>query len=125
MELTGEQLREVKKQFLQGKSIESILKNDFADAKLFVIRGYDQNFDEEYIWDVFFEKKEAEDCLKKITANKNIVGGQYTSKEVDLDFPDLFYETEATLDEIETKYSFDEIGLVLLHNCIEDKLRRD
>ncbi|MDO8516747.1 MAG: hypothetical protein Q7S33_01355 [Nanoarchaeota archaeon] len=102
-------LKQIKAQFSQGKSIELILKNDFPDTMLYVVRACDEELDEEYTHDVFFSKKEAEECMEGISKISR----------------NLFYTLEATLKEIETKYSFDGVDKILLYHRIEEKLRRD
>ena len=66
LQLSYEQLIAVKKQVAGGTAIRDALKVNFLNAKIAIIRGYDQVAYDTYIAGVFFDEQTAQDKMANI-----------------------------------------------------------
>ncbi len=69
MELTQEQLRKIGKQVSDGVALEELLPNQLPDARIVVIRGYDNFSNEAYTQGAFFDESQARQVMAEIPQN--------------------------------------------------------
>ncbi len=70
LQLSYEQLIEVKNQVVGGTAIRDVLEGNFPMAEIAIIRGYDQLAYDTYIAGAFFDKQIAQDKMAKISLKK-------------------------------------------------------
>ncbi len=69
MELTQNQLRNIKEQVYNGTALDKLLSTQFPDASIAIIRGYDNFSYEAYTKEAFFNKEQAKKIEEKIKPN--------------------------------------------------------
>lgn len=69
MDLTQEQVRKIGKQVSEGVALEELLPNQFPDARIAVIRGYDNFSSEAYTKGAFFDENQARQVMAEIPPN--------------------------------------------------------
>ncbi len=116
MELTQEQVRKIGKQVSDGVALEDVLPSQFPDARIAVIRGYDNFSYEAYTKGAFFDQNQAEKVMAEIPPNGTL--------------PDTYHIVTGTVKDLQdgkisdmrTRQPLDDIDRSMVYSSLQERL---
>lgn len=114
--LTQEQVRTIGKHVSDGVALEEVLPSQFPDARIAVIRGYDNFSDEAYTKGAFFDEDQAKQVMGEIPPNGTL--------------PDTYHVVTGTVQDLQagniidmkTRLPLDDIDRSMVYSSLQERL---
>jgi len=116
MQITKKQLQKIRKEVSKGVELEEVLQAQLPDAKIAIIRGYDNFSHEAYTKGVFFYKSQARKVMDKISPNGTLADTYHivTGTVIDL--------MNGKISDKRTGQSLDEVDRIMVYDSLEERL---